>query len=199
MSVRRSLILLTVLTLVIPAVVFGYRTNRPQQPASNIQEYTVQRGDVEVAVTAVGSVDADREASLSFSESGRIVEILVAEGDTVAEGDVLARLDDAPQQIALQQAALGVQLAQLQKDQLLAGSDEATIAVAEANVDSAMGAVNSIQNAVSPEQIQAAQLAYEQAQTMLNQAVLVAPFDGVIARNNLVEGEVPRPQTRRCF
>lgn len=206
MSVRRSLFILTILTLVIPVAVFGYRTNRPQQPAStNIQEYQVEVGDVDVAVTAVGSVDADRTAALSFGAPGRVAEVLVSEGDAVQQGDVLARLDDDAQQIAVQQAVLGVQLALLQKDKLLAGPDEAQIAVAEANVNSAMGAVRSIQNAVSPEQVQAAQLAYEQAQaavaaaqhdrafnaateaegTLLDAKVGEAQFNAEIARLNL--------------
>jgi HlyD family secretion protein len=205
MSVRRSLFILTVLTLVIPVAVFGYRNHRPQQPTANIQEYSVQIGDVDVAVSAVGSVDADRTAALSFSARGRIADVMVSEGDTVQAGDVLARLDDDAQQIALQQAALGVQLAILQKDQLLAGPDEAQIAVAEANVNSAMGAVRSIQNAVPPEQIEAAQLAYEQAQaavtaaqhdrafnaateaegTLLDAKVGEATFNAEIARLNL--------------
>ncbi len=88
----------------------------------------------------------------------------------MAEGDVLAKQQDDVQQIALQQAQLALQAAQLQKDKLLAGPDEAQIAVAQANIDSAMGAARSIQNAVSPDDLRAAQLAYDQAQQALADA-----------------------------
>ena len=43
-------------------------------------------------LTLSGNVDV-REVTLSFRESDRIKEILVEEGDTVEEGQVLARLD----------------------------------------------------------------------------------------------------------
>ena len=76
----------------------------------------------------------------------------------VAAGDVLAWQARYAQKIALQQAQLSLQLAQLQKDKLLAGPDESQLAVAQANVDSAMGAVRSIQNAVSPDSLHAAEL-----------------------------------------
>ncbi len=170
MSLRRTLFLLTLLTLILPAAVFALRASRPQAPVSNLQRYTVERGDVDVAVSAVGQVDADRSAGLSFALPGRIVATLVEQGDTVVQGDVLARQADNAQQLALQQAQLALQLRQLQKDRLLAGPDEAQIAVVQANVSAAMGQVSSIQNAVSSDDLHAAQLAYEQAQAAVASA-----------------------------
>ncbi len=170
MSVRRSLFILTVLTITLPVAVFATRASHPQNADSNLQTYTVQRGDVDVTVSAVGKVDAERSANLSFTTPGRIVSIAVQQGDQVKQGDVLAQLDDHLQQIALEQAQLALQLAQVQKAKLLAGPDQAQIEVAQANVDSAMGAVRSIQNAVSPDDLQAAQLAYDQAQAALADA-----------------------------
>ena len=164
MSVRRSLVILTLLTLVLPAAVFSLRANRPEAPTVTIQQYVVTREDLDVTVSAVGKVNADRSANLSFSTPGRITEILVQTGDTVAEGDVLAIQANDAQQIALTQAELSLELARLQKDRLLAGPDEAQIAVAEAQIASAQGAVSSIVNSVSPDDLRAAQLAYEQAQ-----------------------------------
>ncbi|HVU10512.1 MAG TPA: efflux RND transporter periplasmic adaptor subunit [Phototrophicaceae bacterium] len=170
MSVRRSLFILTVLTIILPVAVFAMRANRPQNASANLQTYTVQRGDVDVTVSAVGKVDSERSANLSFTTPGRIVSIAVQQGDQVKRGDVLAQLDDHLQQIALQQAQLALQLAQVQKAKLLAGPDQAQLEVAQANVNSAMGAVRSIQNAVSPDDLQAAQLAYDQAQAALADA-----------------------------
>lgn len=191
MSVRRTLVLLTLLTLALPAAVFALRANRPQTPVSNLQRYTVARGDVDVTVSAVGQAEADRSAGLSFALPGRIVALLVEEGETVAAGDVLARQADDAQQIALAQARLALQLAQLQKDRLLAGPDEAQIVVAQANVSAAQGQVRSIQNAVSSDDLHAAQLAYEQAQA----AVAAAQHDrafgsGTQAQVDLLDARV---------
>ena len=115
MSVRRSLIVLTLLTLILPAAVFAIRANRPATTTTNLQTYTVERGDLDVAVSAVGKVEADRSAALSFTVPGRIAGLIAMEGDSVTAGDVLAWQVDDAQQIALQQAQLSLQLAQLQK------------------------------------------------------------------------------------
>ncbi|MFN8447998.1 MAG: biotin/lipoyl-binding protein [Anaerolineae bacterium] len=71
---------------------------------------------MDVTVSAVSRIRSDRSARLSFSAPGQVTEILVEQGDDFAEGGPLARLDDTAQQTALEQAQLGLQLAQLQKD-----------------------------------------------------------------------------------
>ncbi|MEP7290590.1 MAG: efflux RND transporter periplasmic adaptor subunit, partial [Chloroflexota bacterium] len=78
------------------------------------------------------------------------------------------------------------------------GADPGSIASANAAVVSAQQQLNRLENGASDFDLQAAeinlnlaQLAVDQAQVALNRATLFAPFDGVIAQNNLVEGEVP--------
>lgn len=172
MSVRRSIIVLALVTLALPIVVFALRANRSADvsPSQNLQRYTVARGDVELTVTALGTVQADQVTRLSFASGGRVVELPVAVGAAVQAGDLLARLDDTAQQISYEQAALGLELARLRKEQLLAGADEFQIRAAEASVESAQGAVNAILNAVSDEDLRAAELQYQQAQQALEDA-----------------------------
>ncbi|MCI0351326.1 MAG: efflux RND transporter periplasmic adaptor subunit, partial [Acidobacteriales bacterium] len=172
MSIRRSIFVLTLITLALPVLVFSIRANRAQdeRPDQNLQQYTVVRGDVEVTVTAIGTVEADQVTRLSFASSGRIVALPVEVGAAVQSGEVLAQLNDEAQQLAYDQAALALELAQLQKDQLLAGADETQINIAEANVQSAQGAISGIANAVSDEDIHAAELTYAQAQQALEDA-----------------------------
>lgn len=170
MSVRRSLLVLTLLTLLLPVAVFSLRANRPVPPQPSVQTYIVGRGGVEVTVSAVGTMNADRTTNLSFSTPGRVTEIAVEVGETVSEGQVLAQLASDAQQIALEQAQLALQLAQVQKERLLLGPTEAQLAVARANIESAQGAVSSVASSVSPNTLRAAELAYEQAQQALANA-----------------------------
>ena len=75
------------------------------------------RGDQGQPVTAFGTIEAV-EALLGPEVAGRIVAIPVREGERVAEGDVLLRLDDSAVQLQLRQttdAALRAQL-ELQAD-----------------------------------------------------------------------------------
>ena len=48
-----------------------------------------------------------------------------------------------------------------------------------------------LQLKIAQTQLQIATLAVKQAQMTLNRSVLVAPFDGIVAQNNLVLGEAP--------
>jgi len=173
MSVRRSLVVLVVLTLALPLIVFSVRANQAQNGAAsrNLQYYTVQTGSLDVSVTAIGTIESQAVASLSFTEAGRVAEVLAQPGDTVFAGDVLARQASDNEQIAYDRATLAVQLAELRKQDLLEPADDSDIRIAEANVDSAWGAYLGIQNAVTPEDLQAAEIKYQQAQQAHQDAV----------------------------
>lgn len=98
---------------------------------------------------------------------------------------------------SLQQAEYGVEIA----DASAAANREAdpgSVASANAALVQAQQQLNRLENGPSDFDLQAAeinlamaQLAVEQAQAALDRAVLVAPFDGVVAQNHLVEGEMP--------
>ena len=176
MSVRRSILVLTLVTLLLPVVVLAVRANQPAaEPAtSTLQTLTVAPGLVELTVSALGRVEPDRETRLSFTSVGRAAEVLVEMGDSVTEADPLVRLNDDVQRLALDQAQLGLQMAELQRDRLLAGPDSAQVASAQANVDAARGAAQAVAGAVAgavaPADIETAQLAYDQAQQALADA-----------------------------
>jgi multidrug resistance efflux pump len=74
---------------------------------------------------------------LSFEQSGRIVEVLVDEGDRVTQGQVLARLDDriARAQVARAEAALTAAIAR--RDLAKRGPRKDEIRAAAAEVDAA--------------------------------------------------------------
>jgi HlyD family secretion protein len=172
MSVRGSLIVLSVLTLLTPAAAMGTMAYLKAQAAENetstrLQYYTVERGSVNLVVSAVGTIEAEQTVNLTFTTAGRVAELFVQPGDYVLIGDPLVQLENEAQQVAYDQAVVSLQQAQLAMDELLAPPDEGELAVAQANIDAAWGAYNSLANSITPEQIQAAQLSYEQAQQAL--------------------------------
>src|SRR5262245_58713108 len=76
-----------------------------------------------------------RFADLSLAASGIIKEVLVAEGDYVEAGQIIARLENQRQVIAIAQAEAQVRSAQAHIDELKAGSRPEEIAAAQAAVD----------------------------------------------------------------
>jgi HlyD family secretion protein len=54
---------------------------------------TVQRGDLTVDITASGNLALSVMDDLAFEMAGTVAEILVGEGDSIKEGQVLAKLD----------------------------------------------------------------------------------------------------------
>ncbi|MBW0089920.1 biotin/lipoyl-binding protein [Pseudonocardia sp. KRD-184] len=64
----------------------------------------VDRGLVATTVSASGSLVAITEQNLGFAEGGQLAEVLVAVGDRVQAGDVLARLENFDLEQALEQS-----------------------------------------------------------------------------------------------
>ncbi len=175
MSVRRSLLLLTLITFLLPVAVYSRQANQAETAqeaeSANIQLHTVTFGDVAVEVNAIGSVEASEQVQLSMRNPGRIQDVFVQEGDYVMAGDVLVRQATDTQQINYEQVQLNLQLAQLELEDLQKPVDEEDIRVAEANVQSAWAAYNSVANAVSDEDLASAQLRIDQAQAAYDEAV----------------------------
>ena len=79
-------------------------------PFGGDQEETTQqlievvRGDLIVSVSGSGNIVVTDEANLAFGSGGKIARIYVDEGDEVSKGEVLARLDTGPLELALAQA-----------------------------------------------------------------------------------------------
>jgi len=171
MGVRRSILIMTIATLGLPVGVYATQTQQQLQQAAtaaveaeSLMYHTIARGGVNVTISAVGAIEVDQVANLSFTNQGRVTEILVAQGQVVLAGDPLVRLDSRNTQIAYERAELSVQTAQFALEDVVDGPDEGDIRIAEANVASAWAAYNAVADAVSPDEIQAAQLRVDQAQ-----------------------------------
>jgi HlyD family secretion protein len=117
------------------ALAYGLLNSKPV-PDINLETETVavKAQDLPVQIKANGIVQAVRKINISPKEAGRIVELLVREGDRVAAGQAIARMDD--QQLAAQvsQYQSGLARSQAELAQRLAGNRPEDIAKAEADV-----------------------------------------------------------------
>jgi len=98
------------------------------------QVVTVQRGDLTIDITAVGNLAFSHQEELTFEAEGTVGEVLVEIGDSVEEGQVLAKLDDTSI-ISLEKAAIQARI-DLRNAELTGELDLAEVeaAVADARV-----------------------------------------------------------------
>jgi len=132
---------------------------------ASIRAETLQRGNLITTVSATGSLQANRQANLVFLVPGTVTEVLVQSGDLVKAGQVLVRLDTADLQLALVQAESALEIAKLQRQQLLDGPSEDDINIAKANLRAANAAAYDLQKGAGEEEVKIAQLQYDQAQS----------------------------------
>lgn len=132
-----------------------------QQSLAALRTEVVERGDIVSIVSATGAVLPEQQVSLFFQLPGRVTEVSVASGDRVRAGQVLAQLDDTDLQLALQQAADALTVAELNRQKLLAGPTANDIAVANANLRAANANAYDLSKGLPQQEIDIAQLQYD--------------------------------------
>lgn len=111
---------------------------------------------------------ADDAVNLAFKISGRVVDIPVAKGVSVRRGELLARLDDRDVELQLAAARAAFNEARSRLDRAQRLLEHGAISEQE---------VESLESAVAQ-----ASSAYSNAQDLLADTRIVAPFDGVVER-----------------
>ena len=156
---------------------------------------------------ASGYIVAQRQATVSSKVTGKVQALLVEEGQSVKEGQVLARLDDSNARAALQLALAQLDSARAGLAQANAQSKDATrqavrnkelvtkgfvgqsvYDTAQSNAESQAAGVEAAQGNVA-----VAQRNISVYQQQLDDTVVRAPFAGVITVKNAQQGEMISP------
>ena len=79
--------------------------------AQQVQIFTLEKGDLSRTLSVSGSIQSAQVTQVAAAQTYPVAEVLVSEGDVVAEGDVLATLDttDLDAQIKVQQEAVAAE------------------------------------------------------------------------------------------
>lgn len=158
---------------------FGDTVNRrlvvPVARAERVQSVTQMR-------EYTGSVVARRHSSLAFERGGRIIQVLVDDGEEVAKGQLLAKLDVEIAVVQRDAAKASLEQAQAVCDELKAGPRKETIDAAQSRVASLAAIADRLQadyrrskrlsasDAVSREQLETTQFEWQAAKSTLDQA-----------------------------
>jgi multidrug efflux system membrane fusion protein len=150
----------------------------------------VQRQDVPVYLSGLGSVTAFNTANIKSRVDGQIMKVNVQEGQTVKQGTLLIEIDSRPFQVQLEQmqAQLSRDQAQLHDAQLNLERYTALIpsgSIAQQQVDTQKALVDQLQGTVHTDQAQ-----IDNAKLQITYCHITAPFDGRVGLRQVDSGNI---------
>ena len=116
--------ILIVLVLILPAAACSSASIKTAMP---IPQTSAARGDITTRLNSIGKIAVVTDARLSFPIGGKLTALNVKEGDKVARGDTLARLDTSGLEFSLAQARVTFNQTQLVQTQLQVGLNQARL------------------------------------------------------------------------
>jgi macrolide-specific efflux system membrane fusion protein len=195
--------LLALVVLALAAAGAWYRWGRPAAADQQYFTATAERGDIEDATTALGTLQPLSYVDVGTQVSGQLKTLHVAIGDRVKAGDLLAEIDPTVYQSRVeadraQLANLEAQQAEKQAQLLLAGqqaerqrnlkaaratSDDA-LQVAEATLASAKAQLDAV-----GAQIRQTQSTLRGDEANLGYTKIYAPIDGTVVSQSARQGQ----------
>lgn len=172
---------------------FGY-SGKANEDTPNVLTAMASIGSVEETVLSTGTLKPVKLVAVGAEVSGRVTSVAVTVGDTVSEGDLIAKIDSTTQQndLSIAQAQLEYMRAQLREKQ-------ANLAYAESAADRQQGllaknatsqetyesavetlAITKAQIAALEAQISEAEISVETAKVDLGHTEITAPIDGTV-------------------
>jgi HlyD family secretion protein len=195
------------LVLVVAAAWWSTRSGAAEVRTAVAREVRV--GERQTVLNASGYVTARRRATVSSKVTGKVVEVLIEEGMEVAEGQVLARLDDVNAVAAarLSEAQLQAARAELQETRVRLAEAKLDLArttdlvanevASRRDLDGAQAEVDSLAARLEGQRVavEVAERAVDVAQQMLRDLVIRAPFAGIVVAKNAQPGEMISPMS----
>src|SRR2546428_1451672 len=118
-------------------VVGGFAMTRGGTADGELRTATVTRAPLKQTIVAPGAMTSAGDVRLAFKVPGKLAQVSVTVGQRVAAGQALAKLDTTDLEIALAQAQASVQSAQARYDQVAAGASPEDVNLARQAVDNA--------------------------------------------------------------
>lgn len=202
---RRRKIFLGVGLVLIVAVAVAAIAKKRSKNGVEVRLEPVKPRDLVAVVSASGWIRPHRKVDVQADVMGRIVELNVREGDHVAKGTVLLRIDPTQYEAAVVRSEAVVSEALARQAQAKASLIQAQRAYARAKSLASAGenliskqAVEDAETQVEVQKelmsaseygVQQARASVREATNQLNKTVIRAPMTGVITRLEVEEGE----------
>lgn len=200
---RRKAVLGAAALLIFLVLAFGAKGLLSKDDKAKPITVPVTIDNVEQTVTATGVLEPVRLVSVGAQVTGQIRRLHVTLGQTVAKGQLIAEIDSAPQENALQTSIADLANIKAQRGQLEANQRQAQLtferqaqmlaagATSRAEYEAADAALKSARSqlAANAAQIQKGTVAVETARLNLGYTRIVAPIAGTVVAIVTEEGQ----------
>ena len=206
-------IIVAIVIALMGVAIWWFARPKPTLVHTAVAREATAAGGERTVLNASGYVTARREATVSSKFTGKVTEILVEEGVTVKEGQVLARLDDTNVQASLHLAKAQLESAKTAQEETRVRLREAeqelqrqtTLAqgrvVAQSDFDHAEAAAKAFRARVAQQQsdVAVAERTVAIWQQQVEDTVIRAPFGGIVTSKNAQPGEMISPMSAGGF
>ena len=189
--------------LIVCLLLAGWRWGFASAPAIQWKTATVERGDVEELVTALGTLEPGDYVDVGAQVSGQLTQLHVDVGDSVEQGQLLAEIDASVQQTQVDAGLAELEALRAQREQQQAELELAELQylrqqrLREANATSddafqsarSTLAITRAQIKVLKAQIRQKQASVEGDQANLGYAKIYAPRSGTVVSLEAREGQ----------
>ncbi|AGA64555.1 Macrolide-specific efflux protein MacA [Liberibacter crescens BT-1] len=201
---KRHLLFITAIMFIIMSMILFYINLGADKSRYDYITENVKQGDIEVIVTATGSLAPTKEVSISSELSGKVLEVYVEADDIVHVGQVIAQIDTQKIQadVHAMRAKLNQAAANLLKSQLDAQLTKKklnrrkelmqTQNISKEDLDISQYAYD---EAVALERankatVQAAQADLKLSEINLNKTRIISPINGMVLQRNVDPGAI---------
>jgi HlyD family secretion protein len=158
-------------------------------PAPDLRFAAVQRGDLQAAVSATGTLQAVTTVSVGTQVSGQVSELLVDFNSEVKKGQLLARIDPTIAQQAVADAQANLERLRAQTNLAARDQGRNTALAAEGLLPQNMVEQGEAALRVARASEKSASIALSRAQQNLSFTSILAPIDGVVVERNVNLGQ----------
>jgi RND family efflux transporter MFP subunit len=163
------------------------------EPATPVQTVAVRTGALESVDHVLGEVHGADEAGIAPRVSGEVTEVAVRQGDRVARGAVLARLDAEELDDALDAAEAEVEAARVAHEAQAASTSRDSVLFENQAISREQWEHTQAARAAASARLEVARRHRDQARTRVGYAVARAPFDGVVSARMVDPGDLAVP------
>jgi RND family efflux transporter MFP subunit len=163
------------------------------EPATAVQVTAVRQGALTSADHVLGEVFGADEADIAPRVSGEVREVLVREGDRVARGAILARLDAQELSDAVAAAEADAEATRVARDAQVASTARDRVLLQNSAISQEEWEYSQAAEAAATARSEVSQRRVDQARAHLGYAVARAPFGGVVSARMIDPGDLAVP------